>query len=278
MSRKMPKTEKTVLNWIKDGQGQGDGKEYKPFFTVRFSSLGRTWAIWGLITDREHHYLSDLEYKHHFLIEFTPGVKDMREQFAHLPWEEPQHLAKIHGIRYPRYPGTTIPIVQTSDIVVTIEGPDGPHTHVFSIKYYVDIDLNTEDEKQRKKVLRTLQLLFLEKEYWRARGAHWHLCTDRTLPAVRSTNLEMFHSTMLRRACDDLNPMIPDFTRLTIEEWIAHPFCSLNHLLEHGARTLEITIDDSFNLMGRSIWTHLLPIDLDTEPIHHLSPVLLISR
>lgn len=288
MSRKIPKTEQTVLRWIGRGDGQGEGPNFKPFFTVRFSSLGRTWAIWGLITAREHHYLSDLEYRYHFPIEFARGVADMREQFALLPREETQHIAEVHGIRHPRYPSTNIYDVRTSDIVVTRMGSDGPHTHVFSIKYHCDVSLERDpkhppkdererkqEETRRKQVLRTLQLLHIEKEYWSARGAHWHLSTDLTLPRNRSTNLEFFHSAMLRRGCDDLSRLVPEFTKLVIEEWRAHPFCSLNRLLEHGANTLRVSIDDAFTLMGRSIWTKLLPLDLDAEPLHHLSSIRL---
>jgi hypothetical protein len=73
-------TMKTVLRWIKDGQGRGDTKAYKPFFTVRSSSTGKTWSVLGARSSGH------------------------REQFALLPSEDPQHLAKILGISYPHYP------------------------------------------------------------------------------------------------------------------------------------------------------------------------------
>lgn len=292
MSRKMPKSEQTVLNWIKRGDGQGEGQNYKPFFTVRFSSRGRTWTVTSPLTGRDHQYASDLEYWYHFPIEFTPGVSDIREQFALLPREETQHIAEVHGIRHPRYPRTTIFDVRTSDSVITIIGPDGPHTHVFAIKYEEEVRLGTdpgnpprnererkEEEKRQKEVLRTLQLLHLEREYWRARGAHWYLSTDKTLQKNRAVNLEFFHPAMLRRRCEDLNRLIPDFARVVMKEWRTHPFCTLNRLLEVGACALRVSVDDAFTLMGRSIWTRLLPVDLDSEQLHHLSSIrLMIER
>jgi len=48
--------------WIKEGRGQGNGKDYKPWFTVRdVPSEGRSHRLFGHITHRTHHLLSDLE-------------------------------------------------------------------------------------------------------------------------------------------------------------------------------------------------------------------------
>jgi len=70
----------TVRHTKGDGQGQRDTKAYKPFFTVRSCSTGKAWPVLGA------------------------GSSGHPEQFALLPWDDPQHLAKMLGISYPRYP------------------------------------------------------------------------------------------------------------------------------------------------------------------------------
>ena len=48
--------------YIKEGRGQGNGENYKPWITVSdFPSMGRSARSPGWKTNRVHHFLSDHE-------------------------------------------------------------------------------------------------------------------------------------------------------------------------------------------------------------------------
>lgn len=126
MRKRRRATPENVNAWIRRGDGQGEGRNFRPFFHVRdVPSRGRSHILVGLRTGRTHHYLSDIEYNYHLLAEFASEVIDIREQFALLPWGETQSIASALRIRHPVYPCTHTPIVMTSDIVLTIAGSSG---------------------------------------------------------------------------------------------------------------------------------------------------------
>lgn len=117
---------KAVSNWISRGYGQGEGAKYRPFLFVRdVPSEGTSSMVKSYLTGRAHHYLSKLEYSAHLIAEYIPSVIDIREQFALLPWSDTQKIASTLNIRHPTYPGTNIPIVMTTDLVLTLREADG---------------------------------------------------------------------------------------------------------------------------------------------------------
>ena len=55
-------SDQQIQKRIKEGRGQGDGRNYKPWIqTWDISSLGRSHRIFGNRSRRLHHLLSDLE-------------------------------------------------------------------------------------------------------------------------------------------------------------------------------------------------------------------------
>ena len=68
--------------WLKEGRGQGTGSDYQPWLTVRdVASEGRSHRIFGHLTQRTHHLLSDLELATFLLLQWRPTTIDIREQF-----------------------------------------------------------------------------------------------------------------------------------------------------------------------------------------------------
>ena len=66
----------------KEKRGQGFGKDYKPFLTVRdVPSKGRVHRRPALTHNRVVHLLSDLELAAFLLFDWMPTVVDIREQF-----------------------------------------------------------------------------------------------------------------------------------------------------------------------------------------------------
>ena len=55
-------SEVQIARRIKEGRGQGQGKNYMPWLTVQdVPSSGRSHRVYSHKTDRVHHLLSDLE-------------------------------------------------------------------------------------------------------------------------------------------------------------------------------------------------------------------------
>lgn len=102
MLKRRGATPENVDAWIRHGDGQGEGINFRPFFQVRdVPSRGRSHIVVGLRTGRTHHYMSDIEYSYHLLAEYSPEVLDIREQFALLPREDTQEIATDLRIRHP---------------------------------------------------------------------------------------------------------------------------------------------------------------------------------
>src|SRR3546814_4978755 len=87
--------------------------------------MGRSWKIQGVKIDRIHHLLSDLERAYFLLCEFSEDVVDIREQYPLLPVESTQAIARAIGVRYPKYKTTSVPMVMTTDFLLSVKQPNG---------------------------------------------------------------------------------------------------------------------------------------------------------
>ena len=270
MRKRRGVTPENVHAWIRRGEGQGEGRKFRPFFHVRdVPSQGRSRMVVGLRTGRTHHYLSDIEYGYHLLAEYSTDVIDIREQFALLPWEETQSIATDLRMRHPVYPGTRTPIVMTSDIVLTIAGSTGLRLCVVSVK--PASQLNGKDSGSH----RMFEKLRIEQNYWVSRNVSWALCTDEMLPKTRVRNLDLLRPAMMAQEHDCLNSRLSEFVSLFADSWSEHQ--SLNDLLAVTSRKLDIQPNEAFVLFARSVWLRLLLINLDAALISHNFPVRLES-
>jgi hypothetical protein len=177
---------------IKEGRGQGTGKDYKPWIHVRdFSSQGKVSRIQGWKSGRAIQCLSSLETALARLLDWSDTVIDYYEQFPLLPLEETLVLAERLGIRVPIEDGE--PRVRTTDFVVELQGQDGVVRQARSVKMATDLSI-------RSKVLG----LELERQYWAARGIDWAIVTDREIPWDMVRNIEWLHAV---RTLDDYGPI-----------------------------------------------------------------------
>lgn len=87
--RKREITEAKIERFIKEGRGQGTGKEYLPWLRIQdVPSEGRATRGVGWTTGRRHELLSDNERDYCYLLDYSDDVSDIREQFPLLPLEE----------------------------------------------------------------------------------------------------------------------------------------------------------------------------------------------
>lgn len=235
---------------------------YKPFFYIRdIPSDGRSTALEGFKIPRTHHYFSDVEYHYHLLAEYSDLVLEIREQYALLPSEETRHIAAQLGINHPIYSATRVQRVLTSDLVLSVKKHDEIVLVVLCCKVASDVDPSNPD------AARTLEKVLLEKVYWEARNAEWRLVTDKMLPENKVHNLDFFRGSMVSRERDYLNVRMADFVQTAAVVW--NDCISLNDFLLTASLQLDLTHDECFCLLGRSIWTKSLPVDLDSGKFSH---------
>lgn len=179
------KTQADIDRYIKQGYGQGEGDLYVPWLrTQDVPSKGRSRKVQGTKAKRIYHLLSDVEYAYFLTLEFSEQAIDIREQFPLFPREETFDIARQLGIRYPLYRDTQLPLVLTTDFLVTVSTPEGAHyLAARSVKTHADLLPSSE-------LKRTIEKLELEKSIWHARGVHdWKLVTETTMGATLIKNL-----------------------------------------------------------------------------------------
>ena len=187
-----------IKQLLKEGRGQGEGKDYKPWLTVRdVPSRGRSAREKGWITERTHHVLSNHELHTLYCFCWSQIVRDIREQYPLLPVEETLALAEECGIKHPTHPTTKEPVVLTTDFLITAER-EGKRIE----------EARTVKEVSALQSQRTLEKLEIEYRYWKARGIEWGIITEREIPLVVAKNVDLLYEAYF----------LPSHTSLSSEE------------------------------------------------------------
>lgn len=175
---------------IREGRGQGELKEYKPWITIHdIPSRGYVSRICGLKTSRIHHLLSRNETAFFYCLDASDRVLDIREQYPLLPVGETLRIAEETGIRHPRDPKSRYPYVMTSDFLITTA--DG---------------LRARSIKEKKEIgnPRVREKLEIERRFWKARGVDWKLVTEDEIDFRKAKNIEWVRKAL------DYPGMLPD--------------------------------------------------------------------
>jgi hypothetical protein len=182
--RKTQLTEKKIAEMEKEGRGQGKGENYKPWIIIQdFPSSGLATRGIGWKTNRIHHFLSKLELDYFYVLEWNSSVVDIQEQFP-LNREDTMHVANAKGIKHPTDPKTQIPIVMTTDFLITVNNSDGIKQIARTIKPSKEL----ENE-------RTIEKFEIERTYWETRGIDWGIVTEKEMPKDLIQNVEWLHSS-----------------------------------------------------------------------------------
>jgi len=173
------------------GANLAHGAAYQPFLeTHHVSSRGIASRIPGWKTGRVHHLLSKLENQFFYLLEWSEGVTDIREQFA-LPLDKTQEIADQLGVAHPKQAPTTIPMVMTTDFLVTLTS-----------RKQLAITVKPSEELGRKRILEKFEI---ERLYWKEQETEWRIATEKDLPVALVENIEWIHPAQ--------NPHPPDLTK-----------------------------------------------------------------
>jgi hypothetical protein len=185
MSKRQRKTTQAVIEKrLKEGRGKGHFADYKPWLTIHdVPSQGVVTRILGWKSNRLHHYFSEhFELAHHYQMEWSSQVCDIREQYPLLPLEKTLFIADKLKIRHPVDPKTKHPIVMTTDMLLTVH--DNP-----------DVRFVAHSIKPRSKLnRRVLEKLEIEKVFFKDIGIEWALITEQQINYELVKNIEWLHS------------------------------------------------------------------------------------
>ncbi|MEC3471078.1 TnsA endonuclease N-terminal domain-containing protein [Bacillus albus] len=171
-------TERKIEKYIKEGRGQGELSNYKPWLTIQnVSSRGNSNRLKGWKTNRGHEFLSDLEEKYFFTQEWRKEVIDIREQFP-LNRELTQKISEEKGINHPICTNTQTLVVLTTDFFLTIRSGE-------KIKYIARTVKPSNELEDR----RTIEKFEVEREYWARKGISWGIVTEKDIPIELSENI-----------------------------------------------------------------------------------------
>ena len=160
----------------KEKRGQGFGKHYSPFLTVRdVPSKGRVHRRPALTHGRVVHLLSDLELSAFLLFDWSDSVADIREQMPLDP-ERTLSIAKRLGIRHPSVKGVNQ--VMTTDLLLDLMVNGKYVTRAISLKYRDELEDTRVIEKQE-----------IERRYWEGEEVPWFYITENEIPQTLVQNI-----------------------------------------------------------------------------------------
>lgn len=236
--RRLGWNENKFKNYLKEGRGQGIGKDYKPWITIQdFPSKGRSSRTPGWKSHRVHHFFSDNELRYFYLLEWSDIVVDIREQFPLLEIDDAINIAENMGVKYPREPESQYPYTLTTDFMITLN-VGGKEIHIArSVKPSTELD--------KKRVLEKLEI---ERRYWADRNIDWGIVTEKEIPLAFTKNIEWIYTAYR------LNPA---------EEMKIKELVDLSSILKHklqqrheiSIRQITSSLDKEMNLeIGTSLY------------------------
>lgn len=264
-SRRRFKTLKDIERHKKNGFGQGELATYKPWLLVRdVPSKGRSHMEWSDLCGREHHLLSDHEYRY-FLIQLWSGQnKDIRECYP-LPQASTLAIAAALGYRHSVYRGTSTPVVMTTDFLFTRAGDNGKP--VFVARSIKPAEALNDPETGE----RTLEKEEIQRVCWTMFGVHWALVTDEQIDQTLATNLEwVFAATRVKEAQADKLGLEALAIKASDLVWLGRP---LDTVLAELARRIGRSFEHTVNLFKLALWTRAAEVDLTRAVIHTAEPL-----
>jgi len=188
-------TQAKFERYIKEGRGQGSGKDYQPWIKIQdFPSKGRVSRPPGWKTNREHHLLSDNERRLFYVFEWSDVVVDIREQFPLLDLDLLMSIADDMAMKYPRDAKSDTPYILSSDFMLFVKQDGKIVQKARTVKMLKD--LGSESVAQK---------LELEKRYYAAKGIDWGLVTEKEIPRLLAENVEWVHSAYKLEATTEMD-------------------------------------------------------------------------
>ncbi len=178
-----PNVRSDIARRLAQGRGRGEGRDYLPWLTVQEVRSTGTSHRFEATFGRTHHLFSDLEKSIFLVSQWRDAVVDIREQYPLLDpsagdIEESLSIAAQLGVRHPVVPGTSEPMVMTTDLVLTTRARIGVSYEAVSVKY--------ASELQDPRVVEKLEI---ERRWWLRNNVRWAIATEHQAPKPLVENL-----------------------------------------------------------------------------------------
>lgn len=240
VKRKTGLTEEKITRMEREGRGQGNRENYKPWINIQdFPSNGLVTRGKGWKTNRMHQFLSKLERDYFYVLEWSQSVVDIREQFP-LRREDTVFIASNKDIKHPTDPKSQIPVVMTTDFLITIKNSEGTKYAARTVKP------SKELENQR-----VIEKFEIERAYWEERGIDWGIITEKEIPKNLVENVEWLHLSYFEIV--DLPSHILDTYAQQLKAFIKKYKTSIIEMVTEFDHTFQLE-----NGMGLEILKHLI--------------------
>lgn len=228
--RKRENNEKQIDKKTKQGRGQGQFKDYRPWITIQdVGSKGLATRIRGVKAERNHQLLSNLELSYLYLLDWSEEVVDIKEQYA-LDLKETIALAKEINVPHPPLTKPKAPIVLTTDFLITIKQSIGTKEIARTIKYSKDLT--------NKRILEKFEI---ERLYWNERNIDWGIVTELDFNQTLIRNIKWLYKY---RIIDSLPKSIKADLMSEISDYILPKIKEKKQTL----RTITKLCDENFSL------------------------------
>ncbi|MBU3128496.1 TnsA endonuclease C-terminal domain-containing protein [Clostridium tagluense] len=193
--RRLSWSEEKIKRYIKEGRGNGTGRDYKPWIKVQdFPSLGLCSRVAGWKTNRVHEFMSNNETRFFYLLEWADNITDIREQFPLIHFNETVAIAEEMGVKHPTDIESGVPYIMTTDFMITMNICGKEKQIVRTLKMAADLD--------KKRVIEKLEI---ERRYWEKHNIDWGIVTEKQVPKELASNIEWIHSSYNLEATNELS-------------------------------------------------------------------------
>ena len=231
-----------LKQYIKEGRGQGELDQYRPWLTTQdIASSGRSSRVKGWKTGRIHHFLSDIETRYFYLLEYDGHeIWDIREHYPALDLQDILGDCDIDMQKFCDKDSGTAHVFAVT-FLLTLLNAEGR-------KRYVARSVKAVAELSKPKVLERFELM---RRYFVEKGIDWGIVTQHDINVTRAKNIEWVHSA--KNLDDDFS--VHDVSRLTriLVEWLDSSHKSV--------RDVTNALDSQFNLdpgSGLLLFRHLI--------------------
>ena len=230
--------------WLREGRGQGELADYKPWIKISdISSSGRSHRVFGHKTRRTHHLLSDLELATFLFLEWSQEIIDIREQFP-LKFDETLQIAENMQVKHPAIRGNTH--VMTSDFYV-VSSDKELSQFVLQAKYSKDL--------MKPRIIEKLEI---ERRYWHSKGIPWQIITEKDIPIVIQNNIKWLYPESNSRVTFNIEEKL-DFY---IDQFSQSPSKSLIDLCKEVDRVYFSELGASLNEIRKLLALRFFTFDI----------------
>jgi hypothetical protein len=247
-------SEDKLKRYIKEGRGQGEGKEYKPWkFIQDFPSIGRCSRLLGWRTNRVHHLFSDIETRFFYLMDWEEQVVDIRESYPLLDLD--QTIDDTDDLRLDLFKDkdSNTPYILTTSFLITLKENDNYRYIARSIKSASELDRKISLEKYE-----------IEKRYWGKKNIDWGIITQKEIPLVKAKNIEWIHSALSSAERGFSDAEVSEMGDLLVDALITNKL-TLRSLMSKFDNEYNLPKGSALFLFKYLIASKIIAVDMDKE-------------